>query len=415
MKLGLPIGMVAVVASALVGLNASAAPGHWEQPAVNLADQIAEILGPGQARLTIRNLSTIPTDEIPAIRKLLVQDLKAHGVLASGTESANTIRVTLSESVNERLWVAEVVEGNETRVAMVRVEPGATQQARAASGLTLRKQTVLTSNEEVLAILETPFSLVAVEPEEIVVYSHADGGWQAQKRIEIGQKEPLPRDPRAVIVPTQDGDGFAAFLAGIVCTGSYQSAQPGNEWTVHCAESDDPWMIPEPATVVAAEGAATTNALALKVFYNASRNYFTGMVVPAQGVDLPPFYSVASLPRPNGIGWLIGGIDGKVQIAENAALRPVAAARDLGSDFAALHTGCGAGTQIVVSGSGAALSDSLRAFELPAQEVIPASAPLAMDGTVTALWTAPDGKSVFAVVRDADNRYEVDRVTALCN
>jgi hypothetical protein len=38
-----------------------------------------------------------------------------------------------------------------------------------------------------------------------------------------------------------------------------------------------------------------------------------------------------------------------------------------------------------------------------------------MDGTVTALWTAPDGKSVLAVVRNAANEYEVDRVTALCN
>jgi hypothetical protein len=83
------------------------------------------------------------------------------------------------------------------------------------------------------------------------------------------------------------------------------------------------------------------------------------------------------------------------------------------------NSGCGAGTQIVVSGSGEAMpATALRAYELPAQEAIPASAPLAMDGTVTALWTAPDGKSVFAVVRKSANpadQYEVDRVTASCN
>ena len=94
--------------------------------------------------------------------------------------------------------------------------------------------------------------------------------------------------------------------------------------------------------------------------------------------------------------------------------------RDWGSDFATLHSGCGSGTQIVASGSGEAISDSLRAYELPAQESIPASAPLAMDGTVTALWTAPDGKNIFAVVRKTANQgttneYEVDRVTASCN
>ena len=73
-------------------------------------------------------------------------------------------------------------------------------------------------------------------------------------------------------------------------------------------------------------------------------------------------------------------------------MQAVAGTRDWGSDFAVMHSGCGAGTQVIASSSGEATSDSLRAYEIPALEAIPASAPLAMDGTVTALWTAPDGK-----------------------
>ena len=176
---------------------------------------------------------------------------------------------------------------------------------------------------------------------------------------------------------------------------------------MHCVESDDPWPI---STSVSSD-----NAPRLKAFHSASRNFFTGMVVPALGADLPPFYSASPVPRPDGVRWLINGVDGKVQIVENGALKPVAGSRDWGSDFAALHTGCGAGTQIVTSSSGAAAIDSLRAFEIPAQEAIPASAPLGMDGTVTALWTAHDDNSILAVVRKADDQYEVDRVTALCN
>ena len=154
----------------------------------------------------------------------------------------------------------------------------------------------------------------------------------------------------------------------------------------------------------------------MKAFYNAARNYFTGAVNFSLGVDLPPFYSAAQIIRTaSSAPLLIGGIDGKIQILEGSALKPVAGTRDWGSDFAALHSGCGAGMQIVVSGSGEAAGDSLRAYELPAQEAFPASASLAMDGTVTALWTAPDGNSVFAVVHGAADQYEVDRVTALCN
>jgi hypothetical protein len=133
-------------------------------------------------------------------------------------------------------------------------------------------------------------------------------------------------------------------------------------------------------------------------------------------VDLPPFYSGTTVPRPaGGAALLIGGIDGKVQLVENGALWQVAGTRDWGSDFAVLHSGCGAGAQIIASGSGEAQHDSLRAYELPALEAVTASAPWAVEGTVTALESAADGKSVFAVVRKANDQYEVDRVTALCN
>lgn len=177
---------------------------------------------------------------------------------------------------------------------------------------------------------------------------------------------------------------------------------------VHCTESDDPWML-LPADAVGGD-------TSISAFYNPARNYFTGVVTPGIGVDLPPFYTAALVPRPvGGAALLINTIDNKVQMVENGALKPVSGTRDWGSDFAVLRSGCGAGTQIIASGSGKAASDSLRAYELQGQEAVPASVPLAMDGTVTALWTAPDGKSVFAVVKGAANQDEVDRVTALCN
>ncbi|MGD0799889.1 MAG: hypothetical protein ABR906_01090, partial [Terracidiphilus sp.] len=359
------IWVAAMIAGGLTSLMASAAPAYispWDDPANALAAQIAELLGPGQARLTIHNLSTISNDDIPTIRRLLEQDLKTHGVLASGVESANAIRLTLSENQRERLWVAEIVEGNETRVAMVRVGLGTARQTHDGGGLTLRKQSVLLSGKAVLATVETANALVAVAPEEIVIYTHTADGWREQKRVGIGQKRPLARDPRAVILPSPGGDGFEASVASMSCSGAYQPAQPVEEWSVRCHESDDPWPI--------VQSDATKNSL--KAFYNSARNYFTGVISPGLGVDLPPFYSAVLLPRPSdGAALLVGGIDGKVQLVENDALKPVSGARDWGSDFAALHTGCGTGTQIIASGSGEAVSDSLRAYELPTLEAVP--------------------------------------------
>ena len=96
-------------------------------------------------------------------------------------------------------------------------------------------------------------------------------------------------------------------------------------------------------------------------------------------------------------------------------MRPIAGARDWGSDLAVVRSGCGMGTQVITSSSGEAANDSLRAFGIPALEAIPESNALGMDGTVTALWTAQDGKSAMAVVRNGAGEYEVDRVSALCN
>jgi hypothetical protein len=423
-----------LVTAGLIGLMALAAgaapaPSPWEQPAAALAEQIAGILGPGEARLTIRNLSSISTEEIPAIRRLLQQDLKAHGVTISGADSANAVRVTLSESARERLWVAEAAEGAETKVAMVKVDFEAASVQPAQDRIVLRKELYLgkaqlsmppifSDDQPILAMIGFSAGLVVLRQDDVLIFAMTTAGWKEEKTLVLSPRLPLARDPRGILLPADDGNGFTAFVAGMECNGSYtpRTDNGGNagDWAIHCRESDDPWPLranpASPAGSAPAHGAAP-----LKAFYNAARNYFTGLVVPVQGVDLPPFYSAALLARPDATGLLIGGIDGKVQMVENGALKPVAGTRDWGSDFAALHSGCGGGTQILASGSGEAANDSLRAYELPALEAISASAPLAMEGTVTALWSAPDGKSVFAMVRNPANEYEVDRVTALCN
>jgi hypothetical protein len=391
---------------------AAPAPGPWDQPAAALAEQIAGILGPGPVELSIHNLSSIPTSDVAPIRRLIEQDLKAHGVTVSAAESANAVHITLSESASQRVWVAEVAEGDDTQVAMVDLPPAKLQQAQSVGGLMLRKEQVFAGNEPIVAALEVGDSLVVMEPQQIVIYAAAGSGWQAQQRVSIMQRLPLARDPRGILMPTPDGIGFEGFLAGVVCTGSAPAANQPGSWSVQCHTSDDPWTI--------AQAPAQPNGSApvpvFKAFYNASRDYFVGVVTPGIGVDLPGFYSAALVPRAAGNGaFLIAGVDGKVELAENGALATVAGTRDWGSDFAVLRSGCGTGTQVIASGSGEAVSDSLRAYELPALEAVPASAPLAMEGTVTAMWPAPDAKSVFAVVRKAANQYEVDRVTALCN
>ena len=403
-------------------VGAAASPSsQWEQATSALAGKIAEVLGPGEARVTIRNLSSIPTDEIPAIRRLLEADLKSHSISVSGAESANSVRVTLSESAHERLWVAEIAEGNETKVTMIDLGPVRTAPASNSSGMTLRKQAILSTREPLLAALEVPAGIIVLEPEQIAFYVRGLDGWRVGEQVRIQQRIPIARDPHGVLRMSADGQGFEAWLAGAECTGPLVTALSTGDWAVRCSASDDPWPItPSSATpgskLPSSPGVTVADAGSLRAFYNTARNYFTGVVIPGSSIDLPPFYSAAEVARSSGgAGFLVAGIDGKVQLVEYGASHPVAGTRDWGSDFAVIRSGCGTSEQIIVSGSGEASHDSLRAYELPAFEAVPASAPLPTEGTVTALWTSPDLKSAFAVMRNSAEQYEVDRVTVLCN
>jgi hypothetical protein len=407
-----------VAALAACGAQTAQVPSRWAEPASELAGQIADIMGPGQAQLTVRNLSTIQGSEIPGIRKMLEHDLKTRGVIAGGAESANVIRVTLSENSRERLWVAEIVEGNATRVTMVHLDA-----AEAAAGTTTSERVVLRKEKiaelvsriggqgiPVLAAAEINGHFVVMFADRISVFSSVVGNWAESNTFALSSKQ--SRDPRGVLLAAADGGSFTAFAPGAQCTGSYSLPLNGGTqdsgWTVRCRASDDPWPV--------YQSADASNAPALKAFYNTSRDFFTGVVTPNIGVDLPTFYSAGMIPRPAGsAAVLLAGVDGRVQTVENGGMRPVAGTRDWGSDFAVVRSGCGSGTQVIASGSGEAASDSLRAFAVPALEAIPESNALAMDGTVTALWTAQNGKTAMAVVRNGSGEYEVDRVSASCN
>ncbi len=396
--------------------------GEWDQPAAALADQIAGVVGPGQVTLSVRNISSIAESQIPVIRALLEKDMKAHGISIAGGDSANAVRVTLSQNGRERLWVAEIVEGNNTRIVMTTAGLDGPQASAVADYVTLRRERmpIMTNllsgaltDEPVLAGLETSSVMILLRPEEVELYPFSEGGWHHANPVDMGQRRALSRDARGLIVLTPDRSGFTLYATGTECNGQYtppvtpSSRSPISDWSVSCHASDEPWPI--------LQNNDAANPVTIKAFYNSARNYFTGVITPILGVDLPPFYSAALLPRSNGTALLIGGIDGKVQVVDNGALKSVSGARDWGSDFAVLKSGCGSGAQVIASGSGEAASDSLRAYELPSQEAVPASAPLAMNGAVTALWAAPDGKSLLAAVRLASGDYEVDRVTALCN
>jgi hypothetical protein len=390
----------------------------WNQPAAALAVQVSDLLGPGPVAFSVRNFSSIPTDQVSQIRRLLQNSLKSHGVTTGDADSANVVRVTLSENAHERLWVAEVIQGNQTKVAMVEFGITHEETSKASEALVLSRQIVLSTQGPILAVLEVPSGILMLKPEKVAFYAKQDGTWKEAESADIGTNLSLGRDPRGALLGNGDGTTFDAWLPGVHCAGAIVPVD-AKSLKLTCNVSDDPWAVTQPPFNLAGAQPLPSGMNVIdepiRAFYNASRNSFTGILAPSFSQDLPPFYSLAIVPRPSGFAVLTEGIDGKVQLAENGKLHAIAGTRDWGSDLAVLRSGCGPGDQLIVSGSGDAASDSLRAYELPLHEAVPASEPLEVDGSVMALDVAADSKSLLAIVRKANMNYEVDRVTAICN
>lgn len=399
--------MLAVICAAAAACHAQATA-SWEQPAADLAKQISAIAGPGPATLTMRNQSSLSAEELPAIQRLLERDLRGYGILISGTESATNIRVALSENTTGGLWIAEVQEGTEVRVAMVPVALNARVESATGSEIMLRKTLVWQQNHPVLDAMIVPSGatrrILLLDPDRIVSYVTTGGNWIKEQEFLIPHSRPFPRDMRGRLLAGQ-GHLFDAYLPSVLCTGT----DSAGSLMVSCADSDDPWPLTSPVEA--------PNLAQQKAFYNATRNYFTGVLSPGFGMQLQPFYSSAVLPRPNGAAMLFNGIDGRILLIENNVMKPIAGARDWGSDLASIRSGCGSGAQVLVSGSGAAPTDSVRAYDIPGREAAPVSSALAFDGQVMAIWPSNDGTAATVIVRTATGHmpYEVYSVSAFCN
>lgn len=417
-----------VLAGAVVLLAAAAhaAGTPWDKPAADLAARIAEILGPGPVHFTLRNLSAIPTDQLPAIQRALEDDLKASGIIFANSEGVNTVAVTLSENPAGGLWVAEIGEGNETRVVMVATKLAPTPSVEATQRITLHREVLARGSDldwkdspvvpratsQILAAAVAGNSLVVLTPEAVAVFSKTAQQWTEQASAELSTFRAGSRDPRGVVISSTNGTAFTAFTPGVTCSGTSTAATSSapQSWTIQCQRSDDPWPLFQTGPEQWVRG-----------FYNAGRDYFTGVVAPEVGAPLPPFYEAGVLPgRPGGAAVLIGATDGKVEIAENGHLEPVAGTRDWGSDFAVIASACAAPAHVLVSSSGEGAGDSLRAFAVPALEAAPVSDPLMLNGAAMEMWTAPDAKSAMVVVSTAtqqgrDWEYEVDRVSEACD
>ncbi len=348
-----------------------------------------------------------------------------------------TIEVVLSESVREYVWTARITIGaEEKKVAMVSLAlPQAGAPLGGAFPVVLRTTLLFTQERPLLdaALVDMPEGprLLALDDDMVAIYRHQSqnqnqnqganpaGPWELEAQLPIVHARPFPRDLRGRLLLRRDHP-FDVYLPGMFChsnssataaltltcnNGGGQSYDALNydALTYDALTYDDPWPL-------------TPDEGSVRAFFSASRNFFTGALSPAIGKvsNVAAFYSAAALPRSGSTVWAFAAVDGSLHLVDGMTDQVIGGVK-WGSDLAGVHSGCGAGTQLLVTESGVAERDGVRAFEIPDRDPVAVSAAVDFDGQITALWTESGGGGAMAIVQRKDTGwYEAYRVSVSC-
>ena len=375
----------------------------WRGPEVQLAEKIATTTGPGVIALEVTNSSSLSSSDAEQIRRALVELLASSGVRVSEPDqAAATVHVTLSESLRNYVWVAEIQQAaNDASVAIVSTpRPDGAVKAPSAFPLTLHATPLIDQPYPILdaAVLEgNPRRMLVLGENAVTVYEFRDGRWQQGQSLAVNHDRPFPRDVRGRIVLGKD-HLFDAYLPGLICHSTNTSPL-----ALNCLRSDDPWLL-------------QTGDSGVSAFFAPARNFFTGALVPGIGQQksAPPFYSAAAVPHGKYALWIFSGTDGQVHLLDGMTQQIAGNAR-WGSDLAGVHAACRQDWQVLVSSAESGAYDSVQAFEFPDREPVVVSQPLQLNGTITALWTSGPGDSAITVFRDSDSgNYEAVQLTLVC-
>src|SRR5258708_3630129 len=277
----------------LLLLSHFARAADWRRPEAQLAEKIAAITGPGVIALEVTNRSSINSSETEPIRRGLTDALANSGVrVFEPDQAAATVHVTLSENLQNYVWVAEIQQAaNDLNVAMVATpRPDSALNAQSVPSLALHATQLISQPEPILdaAILEgNPRRMLALGENAVTVFEFKDGHWVAGQALAINHDHPLPRDaPGRLILP--NSHLFDAYLPGLICRST--NASP---LMLNCSRSDDPWPL-------------QTDDFGVSAFFAPARNFFTGALVPgiSQQTSAPAFYSAAALPRNEYALWI---------------------------------------------------------------------------------------------------------------
>ncbi|HLJ87272.1 MAG TPA: hypothetical protein VKZ53_10645 [Candidatus Angelobacter sp.] len=387
--------------------------GAWSSVAGEFVQQILSISGsPSAVAVNFENLSSLSSSDVDLAKKAVLERFRGTGVRVVRADAAIAeVHITFSEDWRDYLWVANIRQGPSSQVVMRKVPHQQKLAAARTPTLTIKKTALWQQDNPILDFYADSQNLYVLEPEQLSLYGNDAGRWRLHQTLAITHEQPWPRDLRGKLQVS--GLQVTAYLPGTMCKGT---AMPP---AMDCRSSDDPWVIQKSGqgTVEQATVEPRTNGQGTLVgFFSPARNFFTGVLAGMNAASVPPFFSAAAIEIGGAHQWVFAGTDGRARLYLTDLSLPAAIFNDWGSSVAAVQSGCGSGSQVLVTAPGDLThADTLQAVEFQNQDAMPASATADVSGPIVALWPGDNSPSVRGVVESiATGKYEALLFTIAC-
>jgi hypothetical protein len=203
-----------------------------------LADEIATAAKPAKAfSLNVKNISSLSGTDVASLREELVANLAALKFrITEKVPSDAQLQLTLSESAEDYVWVAEIRRGDAREVVMVSAARDIVKNPSSAGpSITLQRKAVWEQAGKILdfgfvsdAVAAGGSILVILAPDKLSFYEYRFGKWQLTRAVAIARAQPVQRDARGRI----DLPAGKAELADAECSGNFQHPE-----TVACGSA----------------------------------------------------------------------------------------------------------------------------------------------------------------------------------
>jgi hypothetical protein len=335
----------------------------------------------------VRNLSSLSGREFSNLSSAFQEELLRHGARISPADAGAALVLTVTENPHAYIGIVQIrrKESSENVMEVLGPIEGA-PAAELTYGLAVHKEFLFSQDTPILDVVLEGDSqhALALEPQGISTYELQGDHWVLTAAGHLPVRRSSDRQPRGFLFFGIDAG--TAYLPGEMCNVSILDAKG---WK--CEKCDEP-IFPVSSRVITGKKTETWISAAQMGPEQATRIIATGQ-------------------------------DGLARLYEDGP-DPVAAFSGWGSEIASVHSGCGSGWQLLVTGKGDwTRADTIQAVEIQERQAQPVSSPIELAGAVTALHALATrfagersaGGSALAVVRNLQTgRYEAYRVSITC-